>query len=189
MQDEGVIEARPDPVKLKSRCQDSGALRHDGKFDLQAVSSALNSHLVQDIMSGSPRKKGKVDYFRGAPQVPLDVAAKAPINPAGSKPVSDQKTRDLVGQNHLVPAPNTELRERERRHGSPDKHNRVDGYMGSRGMKDALSYMGNDPTSGLIDTKSTNRAIFSTKDANKDTWKPRNKAQWTEPARQALTLQ
>lgn len=39
------------------------------------------------------------------------------------------------------------------RYGSPDKVSRVEGYMGSSGMKSSLSYQDNDISYGLVNTK------------------------------------
>ena len=59
----------------------------------------------------------------------------------------------------------------------------------SAGMRGILNYQDNDPTSGLVDPKSTTRGpIFKTKDVRKENWKPRNKVDWVQPAKQPLTL-
>ena len=66
------------------------------------------------------------------------------------------------------------------RYGSPEKQGRIEGYMGSKGMKNTLSYMDNDITYSLVDTKPTNKTLFTQNNYKKDSWKPKMKADWVE---------
>ena len=76
-----------------------------------------------------------------------------------------------------------------KRHGSPEKHGRVDGYMGSHGMKQSLSYQDNDITYSLVNTKPTNKTLFTKQAYKRENWKPKANAQWVEEKGHRLTLQ
>lgn len=83
------------------------------------------------------------------------------------------RIKHLQGSDAVKPLGKEELRSTVMRYGSPDKHARVEGYLGSSGMKDSLSYQDNDITYGLVNTKPQNRGCFSPSDLKKETWKPK----------------
>ena len=72
---------------------------------------------------------------------------------------------------------------------SPDKSNRVEGYMKSGGMKDSLASVDADPSFQAMATKPQNRGYVPAGALKKETWKPKTSLQWNEPYRAPLTLQ
>ena len=56
--------------------------------------------------------------------------------------------------------------------GSPDKHSRVDGYMGSSNMMQSLKM--ESGFSGLVDAKGPLKAMYSHKDVQRPDWKPKS---------------
>ena len=80
----------------------------------------------------------------------------------------------------MKPADAEELKSMMGRYGSPEKHSRVDGYMGSDGVKATLSYLDNDISYGLANNSKPNKAIFSPAALKKETWKPKTSLRWHE---------
>ena len=95
----------------------------------------------------------------------------------------------MAGSNHVNPANKTELAAMNKWYGSPEKHARVEGIHQSQGMKSSLSYMDNDVTYGLVDSKHTNKAAFLQQNLVKDPWRPKTSLRWTQDPNQRLTLQ
>ncbi len=82
-------------------------------------------------------------------------------------------------------------REMQRRLASPVKQARVNGYMHSRGMTEAINmYKDNDCTRGIVTVKpQTNKyASLVGSAVKKEVWKPKVSLNWYEPYRTRLTL-
>ena len=94
-----------------------------------------------------------------------------------------------MGSNPAVPMESKEL-EKHQRVTSPVKRARVEGYMHSNGMKEALK--DNDCSRGLVTVKPhTNRDSYIKSPAagKREVWKPKISLKWHEPYRTPLTLQ
>lgn len=71
---------------------------------------------------------------------------------------------------------------------SPDKAGRVNGYMGSSGMVQSLTYQGNEGGFEAMQSKPNNRGYVAP-ELKKEHWKPKTTTKWVEPYRAPLTLQ
>jgi hypothetical protein len=90
------------------------------------------------------------------------------------KPVSQVKVRELVGSNPVEPLSSEKLQEQSRNNiASPDKQNRVNGYMHSTGMIQSLTYQNNEGGFEPMQTKPNNRGYVPPENLKKEQWKPK----------------
>ncbi|CDW71784.1 UNKNOWN [Stylonychia lemnae] len=163
------IQHNINPQKAVARMTDSNIGKR-AKFDED-----------NSVLSGSPKKKhNQRDQF-----INQSEDGYSPI-----KTVSQHKVRELVGTNPVNPLTKEQLQDQMRdTYGSPDKQNRVTGYMNSTGMIGSLQSVDNDPSFSVLGTKPQNRGYVPPENLKKETWKPKTSLQWNEPYRAPLTLQ
>ena len=91
----------------------------------------------------------------------------------------------------MIPGDANEMKEYNQRHGSPERHARIEGVHSSTGMANSIAHSTchTDPFSGAAGVKATTHSIFVGKDMKKEVWKPKTTLKWHEPYRAPLSLQ